>query len=220
MLENNQNKNLVLIEDLGMLYPNKISNKKYRYGIYKCFCGNEFKARTQDIKGNMVKSCKYCSKEKMKNAHTIHGLRYHRLYKIWSEMIRRCTNPKHRYYKNYGERGIKVCDEWLNIHNFINDMYSSYKEGLTLDRIDVNSGYSKNNCRWATKSIQSRNIRKIRANNTSGYKGVSRYKNKWKAEIRIKSKSIYLGLFNEPLEAALAYDKYIIDNNLEHTRNF
>lgn len=137
-------------------------------------------------------------------------------------MIQRCTNPKNTFYENYGERGIKVSNEWLDINNFINDMYPTFQEGLKIDRIDNNKGYTKSNCRWVNQNIQSRNTRKIRANNKSGYRGVSWYKNynKWAAQIKVNNKCIKLGYYEDKLEAAKAYDNYVICNNLEHTKNF
>lgn len=151
-----------------------------------------------------------------------HNLRYHRLYNVWQCMRARCCNPKNTNYKHYGGRGIAICKEWLDIQNFINDMYPSFQEGLTLDRIDNDKGYSKDNCRWATKLIQSRNTRKIRETNTSGYRGVSwdNSKNKWTSQITVNFEVIFIGRFNTSLDSALAYDDYIIKNNLEHTRNF
>ena len=204
---------LILLEDLGMLYT-KNSKRTYRFGLYKCYCGKEFKALTQNINNGSTKSCG-CIRE-------THSLTNHRLYNTWHDMIRRCTNPKRKDYINYGGRGIKVCDRWLDINNFINDMYPSYKEGLTLDRINVNGNYEPNNCRWATQTIQSRNTRKLKSTNTSGYRGVSWSKTtkKWIATIKINKKQLYLGAFNNPLDCAKARDKYIIDNNLEHARNF
>jgi hypothetical protein len=135
-------------------------------------------------------------------------------------MIQRCNNQKHKYYNDYGARGITVCDEWLDINNFINDMFPSYQEGLSIDRIDNNKGYSKDNCRWTTKSIQARNTRVLQKNNTTGYRGVVYYGNKFKTIIGINSQSIKIGIFNTSLEAAKAYDNYVILHNLEHTRNF
>jgi len=100
-------------------------------------------------------------------------------------------------------------------------MYPTFIEGLTIDRKENDLGYSKDNCRWTAKNIQSRNTRIIRNGNTSGYRGVSyeKSKNKYSSFIYLNNKRIYLGHFDNPLDAAKAYDKYVIDNNLEHSRN-
>ena len=220
-MQNNQ-KELILLEDLGMHYPNETSNKKVRYGIYKCYCGNEFKTRIQSVKQNKTKSCGCLHKEKALIFNTKHGLSSHVLFGTWSGMIQRCTNKIHMYYNDYGGRGITVCERWLNVANFIEDMLPTFQKGLTLDRKDNNKGYSKDNCRWVSKVVQSCNTRKIRSTNTSGYRGVSFYNlcNKWYSRICVDYKNIYLGRFNTAIEAARAYDDYIIKNNLEHTRNF
>lgn len=220
-MQNNQ-KELILLEDLGMRYPNETSNKKVRYGIYKCFCSNEFKTRIQSVKQNKTKSCGCLHKEKALIFNTKHGLSSHVLFGTWSGMIQRCTNKIHMYYNDYGGRGITVCDRWLNVANFIEDMLPTFQKGLTLDRKDNDKGYYKDNCRWVENKIQHRNTRKIRSTNTSGYRGVSFYNlcNKWYSRICVDYKNIYLGRFNTAIEAARAYDDYIIKNNLEHTRNF
>ena len=204
---------LILLEDLGMIYPTEKSNAKRHYALYKCFCGNEFKTRVQYIKNNHTKSCG-CLRG------INHNLSNHRLYRTWNAMIERCFNKTNPNYKNYGGRGITVCDEWLDIKAFINDMFPTYIEGLTLDRINPNSNYEKNNCRWATKTTQSRNTKRLRTDNTSGYRGVSLNNIKWTSQIHINGKKIHIGCFDTALEGALAYDKYIIDNKLGHTRNF
>lgn len=149
-------------------------------------------------------------------------LRNHRLYTTWHHMVERCTKKESCNYKYYGARGITVCDEWLDLNNFINDMFPTFQEGLTLDRIDNNKGYCKDNCRWATKIVQSRNTKLIHAHNRSGYRGVgwSKRDKKWRARIKVNSKEKSLGYFDSPIEAARAYDNYILLNNLEHTRNF
>ena len=207
-------KELILLKDLGGRFATEKSKKKRRFGLYRCYCGKEFEAQIQSINNGNTKSCG-C----LKNTHNLSN---HRLYQIWCNMIQRCTNPKDTFYKNYGERSIKVSNEWLDISNFINDMYPSYKEGLSMDRIDNNKGYSKDNCRWATRNIQSRNTRVLMSSNKSGYRGVHWCKvdKKWISQITVDSKKIYIGSFDTAINGAVAYDKYIIDNNLEHTKNF
>jgi hypothetical protein len=86
-----------------------------------------------------------------------HGKRKDPIYYVWRSMKQRCLNKNHKNYDRYGGRGITVCDEWLNsFENFYRDMGDRPK-GLSLDRIDNNKGYSKENCRWTTFKNQSRN---------------------------------------------------------------
>lgn len=205
-----------LIKDLGLRFTKEGGKQRYRYGLYKCpYCDTEFEIRTYLIIKGKQKSCGCLTT-------ATHGLRSHRLYKTWAGMKHRCYNEKNPKYKHYGARGIEVCERWLDVKNFIEDMYSSFEEGLTLDRIDVDGDYEPDNCRWATLNTQARNTRKIMSTNKSGYRGVYWDKNnkKWRTQIRVNGKNIHIGMFNDLLEGAKAYDQYVIDNNLEHTKNF
>lgn len=74
-------------------------------------------------------------------------------------MLRRCLNPKCKEYKHYGARGITVCQRWMEFEKFLQDMGPTFVEGLTLERKDNDSGYSPENCVWATMSQQHRNYR-------------------------------------------------------------
>jgi hypothetical protein len=87
-----------------------------------------------------------------------HGMWKHPLYKTWCNMRQRCYNQKDRRYKDYGGRGITICDHWLWFPNFIEDV-GERPEGCSVDRIDNNGNYTPENVRWATPTIQSRNRR-------------------------------------------------------------
>ena len=210
-----------LIKDLGMMFPTENSKQKRRYGIYKCgFCGEEFKTQTNSIKNGSTKSCGCYHKRRASETNKTHGLRSTRLYDIWAEIKNRTLNPKNKRYSDYGGRGITICEEWKNdfmpFYNWA--MSNGYEEnkGLSIDRIDNDGNYCPENCRRTTRTIQNRNQR-IQTNNTSGYKGVSfkKREGKYVAQINVNKKQIHLGYFLTPVEGAIAYNNYIIENNLE-----
>ena len=202
---------LILLEDLGMMFHTEKSKSKYRFGIYKCgFCGTEFRTQINSVKNGNTKSCGCYTKK--------HGLIETRLYGIWANMKDRTLNIKTRQFPDYGGRGITICDDWKNdFMSFYNWAISNgYSEGLSIDRIDNSGNYCPENCRWTTSTIQNRNKR-IPTSNTSGYKGVSCFKRdgNYRAYIGIKYKNIHLGYFQTAVEGAIAYNNYIIENNLE-----
>ena len=133
------------------------------------------------------------------------------------EIKKRTLNSKHKDYVNYGGRGITICEEWLDVQNFYDwAMSNGYSDELSIDRIDNDGGYCPENCRWTTQTIQTRN-RRVYKNNTSGYKGVCYHKKsgKYIAKICINKNFKYLGSFPTAVEGAIAYNNYIIENNLE-----
>lgn len=91
-----------------------------------------------------------------------HGMRRTSTYQCWADMKSRCLNPEHKVFSYYGGRGIAVCDKWLHFMGFYEDM-GDKPEGLTLDRINNDKGYSKENCKWSTRKEQllNRRTRKI-----------------------------------------------------------
>ena len=204
-----------LIKDLGMRYPTEISPRKYSFGLYECqYCGKEFEAQSNNIKHGL-KSCG-CQR---KGINKTHGLTYNKFYKTWYGMLQRCNNPKIKAYKNYGGRGITVCEEWLDVRNFVAWSESTYPniEGYTLDRINNDKGYSPENCRWVDRATQGLNQR-MKKNNTSGYVGIywNNKNNNWKAFIYLSNGRFNMGTFSTKEEAILTRDNYIIENKLPH----
>lgn len=213
-----------LIQDLGMQFATEKSKHKTRYGIYECpICLKHYRACTTSVKRGAITKCRSCSNRLI---NIKHGDGRTKIYGVWNNMIRRTTLKTNKSYEVYGARGIIVCDEWLKYENFREWAFASgYKEGITLDRIDVNGNYEPSNCRWADRAVQARNTQRLKKSNTSGYRGVNirtmkNGKIKFRCRIVVNKKIISLGHFDCRLAAAYAYDEYVINNNLEHTKNF
>jgi len=144
----------------------------HRCFLVKCSgCGKELKKDISAIRRNKTGLCRSCNNRKH---WTKHGYSNHPLYTVIKDMHSRCNNPNNHKYYMYGGRGIKVCDEWSDtpegIDNFIKWSEShGYNEGLVLDRIDNNKGYSPDNCRWTTYSMNNFNVRRTKGYRETGY---------------------------------------------------
>jgi hypothetical protein len=122
-----------------------------------CDCGNIKHTARRYLTGGKLFSCGCLQRDIV----TTHGACYTRLYSIWNKMKDRCYRPKSNSYKNYGARGIEVCEEWISNFEAFKKwaLENGYNDKLTIDKIDNYKNYSPDNCRWATKHTQDRNKR-------------------------------------------------------------
>lgn len=132
-----------------------------QFWIFKCDCGNKTtKLRSTVAKLNGVTSCGCDFKQKLRIAHMKHGFFGTPIYNIWTHMIARCHYELNDSYDSYGARGIIVCDHWReSFMNFYSDMGERPTSKHSIDRIDVDGNYCKENCRWATTKQQCNNKR-------------------------------------------------------------
>lgn len=130
----------------------EIDKNKKAIWYCQCECGKIIATSTHNLKSGNTTSCG-CSRIKYKQLDE-------RLYRIWAGMKTRCLNKNKKEYKNYGGRGIVICDEWLEYKNFyVWAMTNGYKNNLTIERINVNGNYEPNNCTWITIQEQQLNKR-------------------------------------------------------------
>lgn len=138
-----------------------------RKWVAQCECGRVWEMDPRDIserrKAGRPISCGCKKRELISRANSTHGMSAHTAYGVWHSMIQRCTEPTHAAWKNYGGRGITVCERWLHsFENFWADMGPTYESGLDLDRKNNELGYSPENCRWTTRTVNCRNKRGAR----------------------------------------------------------
>lgn len=149
-----------------------------------CDCGNATVVSLSSLVSGNTKSCGCYGREQKRNATTKHNKSHERIYRIWIGMNQRCFNPKNTGYKNYGARGIKVCDEWKEFEPFyVWAMSNGYEDNLTIERNDVNQNYCPENCRWATMKEQGNNRR---TNRTITYNGITKTITEWSEEFNLK----------------------------------
>ncbi len=160
------------------------SRGKKNLWLCKCDCGNEKVVAVDKLHSGNTKSCGCLQREVHRKCRTTHGKSDTKLYLVWREMITRTENQNAERYGIYGGRGISICGEWHNNFQLFYDwaIQNGYKEGLTIDRIDVNGNYEPDNCRWITPYEQSRNLRK---NVRITYSGKTMILKDWAKEIGI-----------------------------------
>lgn len=134
-----------------------------------CECGKQTEVKAGNLQSGMTKSCGCLRSEKSTVTHTTHGKRNTNLSMVWQSMKQRCLNPNNKSFKNYGGRGITICDEWKNdfqaFYDYVSVLPHFGEAGYSLDRINNDGNYEPNNVRWATAKEQSNNKRKWGSSN-------------------------------------------------------
>lgn len=182
------------------------ANKKGE-GIWlcQCDCGNRSFVVLSNLKNGHTTSCG-CYKQVCSRTHNETKTRLHH---IWAGMKARCYNNKIPKYKDYGGRGITVCDEWRSDYIAFKEwaINNGYKESLTIDRINVDGNYEPSNCRWATAKQQANNKRNC---NYITYENKTMTIKEWAEIIGVKSSALWKRIFvhNMPLEKALKKGDY------------
>jgi hypothetical protein len=133
--------------------------------LCKCACGKTGHPSGVDLRAGKSRSCGCVGDEIFHASTRKHGASTSPLHNVWKSMRQRCLNPRDAAYKNYGGRGIAISEAWSNFQTFSDwALLSGYDQALSIERIDVDQGYSPDNCTWATKKVQAVNRRFVRKN--------------------------------------------------------
>lgn len=197
---------LTIIDELQPIKTPTRGNR--RIVLCRCDCGNTIETRLDYLRNGHRKSCGCLYRNQ-------NGFGSTKICKVWRQMHDRCENVKNRAFQNYGGRGIKVCTEWSGKNGFENfrlwAISHGYKEGLTIDRIDVNGDYCPENCRWATVKQQNNNQRD---NHKLTYDNQTHTIAEW-SDITGISQSLILARINKlnySVGEALGYVPHVIKN--------
>ena len=153
----------------GIKFSHKTKNRDY-FWLFECECGNTKTINSASVRKGATKSCGCLAKETTSKVRRKHGLSNTKSYEVWNNLMSRCYNQLDPGYKNYGGRGITVSEEWHDFVNFYRDMGNPPKD-KSIDRIDNDGPYSKENCRWKTWSQQNINRRHKKSN--TGIRNIS-----------------------------------------------
>lgn len=178
--------------------------RKQTRWLCECSCGFITDYQSSNLTSGNSSCCMRCRGENaVIHGNARRGVKKSNTYNSWHSMKSRCDNVLCDHYENYGGRGICYTEEWGSFEIFLRDM-GDCPEGLTLERVDVNGGYNKNNCKWATRAEQSYN-RRINPKNISGVEGVNLRKDtgKWAVYIDKEGTRYRLGCYDSKEDAIL-----------------
>lgn len=176
-------------------------------GVWRCLCdcGNEVLVLGGNLRKGKTQSCG-CYRFGLRQTH---GKANTRIYNIWKGIKQRCINANHTFYKDYGERGITVCDEWRDNFQAFYDwaIANGYADNLTIDRIDVNGNYEPLNCRWITNEAQQSNRRNVRY---IDYNGETHTIPEWSKILGIPYNVLYLRIVSHKWSVKKAFTTPVI----------
>lgn len=195
----------------------KTANYQRKF-LCRCDCGTVKKVLLHNLVNGSTTSCG-CARFDNRNNR---GYGYHPLYFVWKNMLDRCHNKNSKFYAYYGGRGIRVCEDWQEkaVKFVLWAEKAGYEQGLELDRKDNDKGYYPDNCRFVTHLVNMQNTRLIQANNTSGFRGVSKSRNSFFVHITTKAFSCREYGFKTAIGAAIRRDQICRDNKLNIKLNF
>lgn len=177
-----------------------LEKKEHPFSMYRCACGTVKKINQYDVKKLKSKSCGCYNRQSARNRKLTHGLSGTKIHRVWAAMLKRCRNPKDLGYKNYGGRGIKVCDRWIDSFEYFYKDMGPRPNRYTIERRDNNGDYCPENCSWQPYSVQGRNTRKNKWITVNGEKDTI---SGWAARTGIKIPTLVVRLRSMPPEEAL-----------------
>jgi len=211
--------NIIIGQKFNMMtiIEEKEAHKKQRQFLCKCDCGHIGIHKLILLTSGQTKSCGCLRKRRFLEINTSHSKSRTKLNFVWQSMKQRCANPNCHAYKYYGGRGISVCEQWSNslVPFYEWSINNGYKEGLSLDRIDVDGDYCPENCRWVDMKTQSRNKTD---NRFIEFKGERMCIQDWANKLGIHLSTLDKRLRKWTLEKALTTPK-ITENDTKSIRN-
>lgn len=177
-----------------------------------CDCGNTVVVKGSHLRDKNTKSCGCYMIEKLKKINTTHGKSKTPLYVLYRGLVARCLNKNHSAYYRYGGRGIKVCDRWLKYENFYEDMEEGYtkhcevygRSDTSIDRVNNNGDYCKDNCKWVTRTEQQSNTRR---NKFISYSGETLTVKQWSKRLNIRYTTLWQRLYKNKWTVEKSFTK-------------
>lgn len=181
----------------------QVENGRKSNARYECLCdcGTLRVVYKTNLVNGRTLSCGCYHKQKAAEDHTTHGKSHLAEYQVWGQMIARCTDPSNAGFRLYGGRGITVCDRWMELDNFIADMGLRPSPKHSIDRIDNQGPYCKENCRWATTFEQAQNTSR---NRMLTFNGQTKCLTQWARELGISPNTLTFRLLKTGLSVEQA----------------